>query len=357
MDIEYRLRKYYGDKDKRPSPPNPALVELWTHLSTVANSFIQSLNVPLDIVCGNYLSDIKMLTWKISAFPKECILFNLRRLEFLIDFLEFTDHPDGLHFQHFFSKFMRDFYSAENREWWRFYEYLRIQSMSAMNRGRLEINLHKAFMADIFAIVHEVFHSEVKADDMRTVRRMIESEPFMGPYEAAHFSEVPDEKIPETSCDFWAFSLILHALFIQKDTAPYGIDEFFETALLDVMLNDLYCRMTRAGLQITTGEEFLIPETDEVKQLTERIQPLISMAKISSNTKMEFFDQIDFGKVIDGIGNRVNAFYTSFSQYCKRCEQLLDDYKKLPEEEKPSYPPEFSDGEKDTIWIYHTIKI
>lgn len=353
MDIDKRQKELIVNKAKFPTPPNQALVELWPDFLTVAKTAIKSLDVPLDIICGNYLSDLKVMIYRYSALPNECVLFNLRRLEFFIDLLEFTDYPSDLHFQFFFSKYIRDFYTEENKEWWSFFEYQKNQCRSAVNHEHLEINLHKACMGEVFTILHEIFHR--KQDEIQIAREMIESGPFKSAYQASNFSDDPDKKILETSCDFWAIAISFSVLFTKTDTAPYEINDYFEIALFDLILGDLYCRMVKIGLDITAGTYIDIKESEEIKLMNERIQPLILMTKISSNTKMVFFDRIDFEKVKDSFGNKITVFFMHFSKYLKQCQQLLDEYNKLPKEKKPTFSSAYSSGNIDDIWLYHDI--
>lgn len=99
-----------------PLEPEQELIKIGSSLLPYAKGLINSdvVNNKENFVCmGYYSADITTCIGRLSSLPDSKILFmNMLGIEFISDFLLFTENPDKEHFKYFFSKYMRNIEQA-----------------------------------------------------------------------------------------------------------------------------------------------------------------------------------------------------------------------------------------------------
>lgn len=294
-----------------PLEPEQELIKIVRSLLPCAKGLINSdvVDNKENFVCiGYYSADITTCIGRLSSLQDSKILFmNMLGIEFISDFLLFTESPDKEHFKYFFSKYMRNIEQANcNFEASAMYNeiYNRYNGKKGFDYRRY---LNQAAVGNIFLLLHEWVHL-----DSNLINSAIQL--FRLDSTKKFFGERTDIYLREVACDFSAFKFI--AELVKENNLFVTKKETLDVVLFQVLMSSLYDSFAGLLLNMIGNPNYhlegFISNLNAVTQ--ERLQDFSIVIKIAGNSGLLDSD-FDISASLDKTRKGMGAYLNNLAEF------------------------------------------
>ena len=289
-----------------PLEPEQELMKIGNSLLPYAKGLINSdvVDNKENFVCmGYYSADITTCIGRLSSLPDSKILFmNMLGIEFISDFLLFTENPDKEHFKYFFSKYMRNIEQANcNLGAAAMYNeiYNRYKGKSEFDYRRY---FNQAAVGNIFLLLHEWVH--LNADLINSAVQLFQSDSSK-----KFFGGRTELYLREVACDFSAFKFLIE--LVNENNLLVTQRRMLDVVLLQVLMSSLYDSFAGLLMNMIGSPNYhlegFMSNLNVVTQ--ERLQDFSIVIKMAGNSELldgEFDISASLNRAGKGVGDYLN---------------------------------------------------
>lgn len=293
-----------------PLEPSEFCKEMGGKLCKLAS---QIINIDCEdrnyVVMSYYCAKLGIYLGQVSELRNSKIAYiNALTVEFLADFLMFTDTPDSENFSHLFSKYMKNLELANHNQ----AAAKMCGEIYSRFTGKSEFNVSahyaQASVGILFIILHEWSH--LKSELIENAIQLFHQEPT-----ANLLSGLSEEMLVELACDFSSLNM-LKFMNISKAFGISKMSKILEVVLTEVVLGDVYELLH--GVLINKINE---SQTDLSRimakmqsTLTDRLNGLLIITKVAINSGF-FFSKEDLMQAFEHVSKGVMQYIESMGNY------------------------------------------